>query len=473
MKKIQSFDFGAFNPFKMRNATLEINKAIKEEKILFSEDFFNVENRKEWEVRYDNSYPNVFYDTNINKYRIYYSTFTKDEESSNYSLEERKNKNYTPKASRIVSLCYAESDDGINWIKPNLGLTEWNGSKENNIIGHYLHGTSVLFDIHEKDPEKKYKMFTKIDYGNGIHFIAVCFSSDGIKFDNFIELPGFNPRADTHNSVIFDEQLNKYVLITRSWRDSLRVPVMSTSSDFINWSPVKEILPPRGYENQVYSMPMFIEGDYRIGLPSMFHEGDRNAADFDLVDLELAYSYQYNGWNYIAPNIPFIERGQGSYPSGDFDNGCIYASLPIKEGDKTYFYYMGGNGQHTNFRETSLSRAYIEHSRYTFYQQKDAEEEAVLYTNGFILLSNELYLNADIENDGYINVELYTQGHEKIKDIETRLEKVDHRYKVVIDKDLERKRTHLKLTFKNAKIYSFEGNLDLFRVESDTSLLRG
>lgn len=29
--------------------------------------------------------------------------------------------------------CYAESDDGINWRKPNLGLHEFQGSKENNI----------------------------------------------------------------------------------------------------------------------------------------------------------------------------------------------------------------------------------------------------------------------------------------------------------------------------------------------------
>ena len=30
--------------------------------------------------------------------------------------------------------CYAESDDGIHWRKPNLGIFEFNGSKENNII---------------------------------------------------------------------------------------------------------------------------------------------------------------------------------------------------------------------------------------------------------------------------------------------------------------------------------------------------
>ena len=30
--------------------------------------------------------------------------------------------------------CYAESDDGIHWTKPSLGLIEFNGSKDNNIV---------------------------------------------------------------------------------------------------------------------------------------------------------------------------------------------------------------------------------------------------------------------------------------------------------------------------------------------------
>ena len=31
-------------------------------------------------------------------------------------------------------ICYAESHDGINWVRPDLGLVEYNGSSKNNII---------------------------------------------------------------------------------------------------------------------------------------------------------------------------------------------------------------------------------------------------------------------------------------------------------------------------------------------------
>src|SRR5699024_4635543 len=203
MKKIHAFDMGIYNPFKSANAEIKVNKATKEEEIFFSEDFFNEEDPRPWEVRYDNTYPNIFYNPIIKKYRLYYSTFSIDKGSSDYSLEERKNTTYQPATERVVSLCYAESEDGIEWGKPNLGLIEFNGSKENNIIGHYLHGTSVFYDKHEQNPKKRYKLFTKIDYGNGIHYLAVSFSEDGLVFDKFIKLSDFNLRADTHNSIIF------------------------------------------------------------------------------------------------------------------------------------------------------------------------------------------------------------------------------------------------------------------------------
>ena len=115
MKRIHAFDKGMYNPYKMSNVAIKSNQALKENRVLLSEDFFDKENPREWEVRFDNGYPTVFYDPNINKYRCYYSTFILDESSSEVSLEERKNKRYSPTTERVVGLCYAESIDGIHW----------------------------------------------------------------------------------------------------------------------------------------------------------------------------------------------------------------------------------------------------------------------------------------------------------------------------------------------------------------------
>ncbi len=63
-------------------------------------------------------------------------------------------------------MCYAESDDGVHWEKPELGLVEFNGAKKNNIcliesevaslarVDDFL---TVLHDAEEPDPAKRYK----------------------------------------------------------------------------------------------------------------------------------------------------------------------------------------------------------------------------------------------------------------------------------------------------------------------------
>ena len=48
----------------------------------------------------------------------------------------------------IVSsfFCYAESDDGVHWRRPELGLVEFQGSKKNNIL--WSHADSArLWDV--------------------------------------------------------------------------------------------------------------------------------------------------------------------------------------------------------------------------------------------------------------------------------------------------------------------------------------
>src|SRR5262249_32938230 len=62
---------------------------------------------------------------------------------------------------------YAESQDGIHWIKPELGLTEFAGNKRNNLVelspplDMARLGSLVCFVLHEpedKDPSRRYKM---------------------------------------------------------------------------------------------------------------------------------------------------------------------------------------------------------------------------------------------------------------------------------------------------------------------------
>lgn len=426
MKVIHLFDLSFYYPHNMNNAKIYINKATKEEKILFTEE-------KAWEIRFDNSYPNVFYDKQQKKYRCYYSTFTKDDNNGKEP--------YIPTNNRIVSLCYAESIDGVNWIKPNLGLVEFNASKENNIIANFFHGTSVFFDEKEKDENKKYKLFTKIDYGNEVTYLAVAFSKDGINFSELIKLENFNPRADTHNQIIYDEYLKEYILVTRIWKDAMRYPLLATSKDFFKWEN-KEIIPlTQTYEKQVYSMPIFKLADYTLGLASIYNEGNMLDKEYDTVSLHLTYSNDYTTWHYID-QTPFIDI-----------KGCIFSSTPIKIANRLYFYYISSEGKHTGNRKGSLMRAYVEDDRLAYLGQLDNGKEASITTCKMFFMEDKFYIDADIEEDGYILIS--TDNNEEVE-----VKKEKNVYVATFKEATNRQLIRLNIRFKKAKIYKIYGELE-------------
>ena len=61
--------------------------------------------------------------------------------------------------------CYATSTDGFNWEKPDLGLIEFEGSKQNNIVEMLRGGGAagepnyynVFKDPRDPDPQRRYK----------------------------------------------------------------------------------------------------------------------------------------------------------------------------------------------------------------------------------------------------------------------------------------------------------------------------
>lgn len=64
----------------------------------------------------------------------------------------------------VSPVCYAESDDGENWVRPALGQVEWKGNKANNLIAvgedptKECAGISVIRDDEDPDPARRYKM---------------------------------------------------------------------------------------------------------------------------------------------------------------------------------------------------------------------------------------------------------------------------------------------------------------------------
>lgn len=97
-------------------------------------------------------------------------------------------------------LCYAESEDGIHWRKPNLGQLELKGSSANNALklpSMTTQMAGVIKNESTEDPDKKYIMAVNILHGTWV--VRIGYSPDGIHWtfedgyatSEFIEMSSF------------------------------------------------------------------------------------------------------------------------------------------------------------------------------------------------------------------------------------------------------------------------------------------
>ena len=98
-------------------------------------------------------------------------------------------------------VCYAESDDGIQWVKPNMGQVLWRGSRDNNALAlpdWPQEGAFVIKDDGDPDPERRYKL--AYNYRPGTFWtVRMATSADGVQWvagpefpiEEFVEHSGF------------------------------------------------------------------------------------------------------------------------------------------------------------------------------------------------------------------------------------------------------------------------------------------
>ncbi|HPO17431.1 MAG TPA: hypothetical protein PLI09_28620 [Candidatus Hydrogenedentes bacterium] len=118
-----------------------------------------------------------------------------------------------------ASCCYAESPDGVHWTKPDLGLVEYQGSKNNNILisgpqaGGYC--LSSVFPDEGKEPGVKYRMTWHRFKPQDAWWVYGGTSLDGLHW-KLNPAPILAKNSDTTTPCIPDGK--KYRLYTRLWQ---------------------------------------------------------------------------------------------------------------------------------------------------------------------------------------------------------------------------------------------------------------
>jgi hypothetical protein len=333
------------------NSRLTIGSARKDShNPLFRED-------KPWEVRYDNLYANVTYDTREKLYKCWYSPFIVDSATSSVPREERSTVPYRA-GEREMGVCYAVSKDGIRWAKPSLGIVDFAGSRNNNLVLRGPHGSGILLDSHDPYSSRRYKMlFADVRFGgkannNSDPHMYEAYSADGLHWSEPAELVGVNAVGDTHNNALWVPERNAYVGITRLWRNHSRLVARMESSDFIHWSPAVEVLSATDDqpERQPYAMPVFQHAGMYLGLLMVFN------TKTGTVDCELTRSVDTVSWERVCDGTPLLPLG----PAGAYDSGCIYAAAaPVFTKDGVRIYYGGSNGLHSSWRDGFFCLAHL------------------------------------------------------------------------------------------------------------------
>lgn len=155
-----------------------------------------------------------------------------------------------------LTIGYFESNDGINWKRPVLGLCEFNGSKENNIIldkmgdGGSCHDFSPFIDQNPNaKPEARYKATgAGFQTSKGVWAYQ---SPDGIHWTPMADKPVFDQGIfDSQNVSFWSSKEQKYVLYYRVFSgegtSGTRLVNRAVSDDFIHWTDEGTITFPEG-----------------------------------------------------------------------------------------------------------------------------------------------------------------------------------------------------------------------------------
>ncbi|MFN0168840.1 MAG: hypothetical protein ACKV22_20635 [Bryobacteraceae bacterium] len=284
---------------------------------------------------------------------------------------------------------YATSKDGIHWEKPVLGLREYKGSKENNLVSETI--WYPLYDPKDPDPNRRYKGVTpRLKVGASGGGFAPAVSPDGL---NWKILENSFVLSQDEANLFHDADRNQYVFTVKHPGPYGRSVYLTLSRDFEHWTDPRDCLIfhadkrdqdlgrkwieqrfsettlqhpeyniPSEYNVQVYNMALFRYGDLYLGLPAMYHQTGRVSKDwegfdkYDLVEeirkavrlygdwtgfhhLQLISSRNLVDWQRVGGRQPFIDASPAN--SGAYDLQTIMPAPPVVRGDEIWFYYTG------------------------------------------------------------------------------------------------------------------------------------
>lgn len=330
------------------------------------------------------------------RFRMWYLCFT-----PKYSED------YSERLSKSGRIAYAVSHDGLQWQRPNLGIHEYEGSRDNNIVIPGPWGVaSIHFDPQDADPERRYK--AQVRY-NGHR---AYFSPDGVHWN---EQGRMNLSAYDRSTIHWDPIERHWFASTKNWykvpgEEDQRGRGYAESDDFLNWTPVTWMCGTTRESGEiVYGLEPFYYESLFLGLWDRYrHEPN------GLLDVQLAVSHNGRHWERPSDEawIPLTplpddfervksprspETGVDPFDSRvPWDHANNSASMlgPVRVGDELWIYYSGRSTDHRSrphVGSIGLGTLRLD----GFFSLDAGDETGTLVTKPLQLTESDLHVNAD------------------------------------------------------------------------------
>ncbi len=193
--------------------------------------------------------------------------------------------------------CYAESDDGIHWRRPDLGLHEYNGSTDNNIVSP-SHRNFFIFKDRNPDraADAKYKAVRNGRTEDGTLALYPWRSADGIHWSRHDEPILTGGPLDSQQTAMWDPVREQYRVYMRRWNNGRTVGTATAEDFFGDWSEPKLVKYPKGRQAQHYFnviKPYPRAPHIYIGFPARYIERNKDARSMKVLP----------GWDLRKPKI--------------------------------------------------------------------------------------------------------------------------------------------------------------------------
>jgi len=376
------------------------------------------------------------------KYRMWY-----------YACHQGKNPDYPPKMMQQVAkppgyyegetdffqgpLCYAESEDGIKWTKPDLSQYLFKGTVHNNalLLPHAIvSGASVIKDEEDPDPKRRYKMVYQYfpdqsdpvieEFGTS-PTVATAVSPDGIVWtvtgmpfiNQFVEHCSFMKHDGKY--IIHYHVMGDWGHMSEGGAQSGRTGVARISTDFDFWPDVWvdtfALAEPqdhklRGMKTEYDQVHLGVGaasmGNVSIGIYGLWHNADFDT--FSKISCDLGIVISNDGIHFREPVKGYVYIHRNESPSPDVPGFKINTNLCqgngiLNVGNQTLVYHgrWRNAGEHyesetNNLFSSEVALATLPLDRWGSISLIPGKDRGVVYSCLTELGGNErISLNAD------------------------------------------------------------------------------